>query len=69
MSNLMYFTKEEKRFLYEGLHSLMVDKMKILNETRSSSWLYSDPEEAREKVYDDMDKIEFLLDKLEVFDD
>ena len=69
MSSMIYFTKEEKQFLYEGLNALMVDKMKVLNQTRSSSWMFPDPEEAREKIYDDMDKIELLLDKLEVFDD
>lgn len=69
MSNLIYFTKEEKQFLYEGLNALMVDKMKVLNQTRSSSWMFQDPEEAREKIYDDMDKLEMLLDKLEVFND
>ena len=68
MSNLIYFTKEEKRFLYEGLNALMVDKMNVLNRTRSSSWIFPDPEEAREKIYDEMDKIETLLDKLEVFE-
>ena len=68
MSNLIYFTKEEKQFLYEGLNSLMVDKMNVLNQTRSSSWMFPDPEEAREKIYDDMDKLEMLLDKLEVFE-
>ena len=69
MSNLIYFTKEEKRFLYEGLNALMVDKMAELNRTRSSSWIFPDPEEAREKIYDEMDKLDLLLDKLEVFDD
>lgn len=69
MSNLIYFTKEEKQFLYEGLNALMVDKMAELNRTRSSSWIFPDPEKAREKIYDDMDKLEMLLDKLEVFDD
>lgn len=67
MSNLIYFTKEEKQFLYEGLNALMVEKMSELNRTRSSSWIYPDPEEAREKIYDAMDTIETLLDKLEVF--
>lgn len=69
MSNLIYFTKEEKRFLYEGLNALMVDKMAELNRTRSSSWMFPDPEETREKLYDEMDLITDLLDKLEVFDD
>lgn len=69
MSNLIYFTKEEKQFLYEGLNALMVDKMNVLNQTRSSSWMFPDPEEAREKIYDDMDTIETLLDKLEVFNE
>lgn len=69
MSNLIYFTKEEKQFLYEGLNALMVDKMKILNQTRSSSWMFPDPEGVRGQIYDDMDTIETLLDKLEVFDD
>lgn len=69
MSNFIYFTKEEKRFLYEGLNALMVDKMAEINRTRSSSWLYEDPEEVREKIYDDMDLITDLLDKLEVFND
>ena len=68
MSNLIYFTKEEKHFLYEGLNALMVDKMAEINRTRSSSWLYEDPEEAREKIYDEMDLITDLLDKLEVFE-
>lgn len=67
MSNLIYFTKEEKQFLYEGLNALMVEKMSELNRTRSSSWIYPDPEEARERIYDAMDTIETLLDKLEVF--
>ena len=67
MSNFIYFTKEEKQFIYEGLNALMVDKMKEINRTRSSSWLYSDPEEVREKIYDDMDLITDLLDKMEVF--
>ena len=69
MSNLIYFTKEEKQFLYEGLNALMVDKMAEINRTRSSSWLYEDPEEVREKIYDEMDLITDLLDKLEVFND
>ena len=69
MNNLIYFTKEEKRFLYEGLNALMVDKMNVLNQTRSSSWIFPDPEEARNKIYDEMDLITDLLDKLEVFDD
>lgn len=69
MSNLIYFSKDEKQFLYEGLNALMVDKMKVLNQTRSSSWMFPDPEEAREKIYDDMDTIEMLLDKLEVFNE
>lgn len=69
MSNFIYFTKEEKRFLYEGLNALMVDKMAEINRTRSSSWLYEDPEEVREKIYDEMDLITDLLDKLEVFND
>lgn len=69
MSNFIYFTKEEKRFLYEGLNALMVDKMAEINRTRSSSWMYEDPEEVREKIYDDMDLITDLLDKLEVFND
>ena len=69
VESLHHFTKEEKRFLYEGLNALMVDKMNVLNQTRSSSWMFPDPEEAREKIYDDMDKVEMLLDKLEEFDD
>ena len=69
MSNFIYFTKEEKQFLYEGLNALMVEKMKVLNQTRSSSWMFPDPEEAREKIYDEMDLITDLLDKLEVFDE
>lgn len=69
MSSLIYFTKEEKQFLYEGLNALMVDKMKVLNQTRSSSWMFPDPEKVRECIYDDMDMIETLLDKLEVFND
>ena len=68
MSNLIYFTKEQKQFLYEGLNALMVDKMNVLNQTRSSSWLFPDPEETREKIYDEMDLITDLLDKLEVFE-
>lgn len=67
--SLIYFTKEEKRHLYEGVNALMVEKMKVLNQTKSTPWIFPDPEEAREKIYDDMDALEMLLDKLEVFDD
>lgn len=67
--NLIYFTKAEKRHLYEGVNALMVEKMKVLNQTKSTPWIFPDPEEAREKIYDDMDALEMLLDKLEVFDD
>ncbi len=64
---MVCLTKAEKHLLYEGLNSLMVDKMKVLNQTKSTPWIFSDPEEAREKIYESMDDIEILLDKLEVF--
>lgn len=67
--SMIYFTKTEKRTIYEGLNALMVEKMKVLNQTRSTPWIFPDPEEVREKIYDDMDTLEMLLDKLEVFDD
>ena len=67
--SLIYFTKAEKRYLYEGINALMVEKMKVLNQTKSTPWIFPDPEEAREKIYDDMDELEMLLDKLEVFDE
>jgi len=67
--SMIYFTKTEKRAIYEGLNALMVEKMATLNRTRSTPWMFPDPEEAREKLYDEMDEIEELMAKMEVFDD
>lgn len=67
--SMIIFTKREKRVLYEGLNALMVEKMKMLNQTKSTPWIFPDPEDAREKLFDEMDDIEMLIDKMEVFDD
>jgi len=67
--SMIYFTKAEKRMIYEGLNALMVEKMATLNRTRSTPWMFPDPEEAREKLYDEMDEIEEIMAKMEVFDD
>lgn len=69
MSSLIYFTEKQKRMIYEGLNALMVEKMATLNRTRNTPWMFPDPEEAREKLYDEMDEIEDLMAKMEVFDD
>lgn len=65
--SVIYFTEKEKQLLYEGLNSLMVDRMQVLNQTKSTPWIFPDPEGAREQIYEVMDDIEMLLDKLEVF--
>ena len=67
--SMIYFTKKEKRTIYEGLNALMVEKMATLNRTRNTPWMFPDPEEARDKLFDEMDEIDELMRKMEVFDD
>lgn len=63
----LFMTKAEKQIIGEALNALQVEKMKLLNQTRSSSYMFPDPEETREKIYDDMDAIEDLLDRLKFY--
>lgn len=66
--SLIHLTKEERKLIKEGINSLMNDYMRTLNQTHTSSFMFADPEEAREKIYDTMDKLEDLLERFELYE-
>ncbi len=66
--SLVHLTKEERTFIKEGINSLMNDYMRTLNQTHTSSFMFADPEKAREKIYDNMDKLEDLLERFELYE-
>lgn len=63
----LFLTKAERNIIGEALNTLQVEKMKRLNQTKTDSFLFDDPEKAREKIYNDMDQIEDLFDRLNWF--
>lgn len=65
--NALFLSKEESRVLHNALNTRAVDLMKQINDT----WVYCDPDKApeiREKLYDEVEKVDDLLDRLKFWE-
>lgn len=63
----LFLSKEETRVLHNALNTRAVDLMKQIND----SWVYCDPDKApeiREKLYEEADSVEELLDRLKFWE-
>ena len=63
----LFLTKEETRILHNALNTRAVDLMKQINDT----YVYCDPDKAteiREKLYDEVDGVDALLDRLHFYE-
>lgn len=60
----MELTVKERKLIYDALNTQIVEKMRVISQTRTDSFMFADPEETREKLYDDIDVLNDLIDRI-----
>lgn len=63
----IFLSKRERQVLCNALNSRAVDIMRLIND----SYVTVDPdraEEVRKKLYDELDDVDFMLDRLHLYD-